>query len=112
MLIGLCGSTCAGKSTVAEYLIDKEGFVPIRVNKIKPDGAVKSTVGGLSTQRGETFSSLEDLLVFVTTHWNGRWIITRIDTEYLLDMLQRRPFFLLVYVDAPVSLRWKRFLDV
>lgn len=56
-----------------------------------------------------TFSTTEDLLDFVTKRWRERWVTTDIYTESILDKLLRRPFFILVSVDAPVSVRWRRF---
>jgi dCMP deaminase len=51
------------------------------------------------------------LIEFVTKRWEERWIITNIWDHLTLEQFLLRPFFLLVSVDAPVSLRWKRFSD-
>lgn len=56
-----------------------------------------------------TFRSVGDLLEFVTRQWRERWVTTDIHTEIILDQLVRRPFFILISVDAPVSVRWRRF---
>jgi dCMP deaminase len=56
-----------------------------------------------------TFQTTEDLLIFVTKRWRERWVTTDIHTELILDQLLRRPFFILISVDAPVSVRWRRF---
>jgi dCMP deaminase len=61
------------------------------------------------TTKEHTFYTTEDLLDFVTKRWRERWVTTDIHTESILDKLLRRPFFILVSVDAPVSVRWKRF---
>jgi len=45
----------------------------------------------------------------VTKRWREHWVITDIYSESVLDILLRRPFFILISVDAPVSVRWKRF---
>lgn len=55
------------------------------------------------------FHTTEDLLEFVTRRWRERWVTTDIHTESILDQLLRRPFFILISVDAPVSVRWRRF---
>lgn len=47
----------------------------------------------------------------VTLRWRERWVTTDIWDDSVVDALLRRPFFLLVSVDAPVSVRWKRFTD-
>jgi dCMP deaminase len=55
------------------------------------------------------FEHAEALLDFVTKRWRERWVTTDIWDESVLDILQKRPFFLLISVDAPVSVRWERF---
>lgn len=85
--------------------IEEEGLISTRtppqfngiVRKPKPDPTTY------------TFDTTEDLLEFVTKQWRERWVITDIHTESILDRLVSRPFFILVSVDAPVSVRWRRF---
>jgi dCMP deaminase len=57
------------------------------------------------------FADVDALLDFVTLRWKERWVTTDIWDDEVVDALLRRPFFLLVSVDAPVSVRWKRFTD-
>lgn len=57
------------------------------------------------------FENVDLLLEFVTKRWRECWVTTDIWDGATLDRLIQRPFFLLVSVDAPVSLRWKRFTD-
>lgn len=72
---------------------------------------------GLSQQSNGTengsqdhiFGTVDDLLDFVTKQWRERWVMTDISNEGILDALLRRPFFILVSVDAPVTLRWRRY---
>ena len=58
-----------------------------------------------------TFSNVDSLLGFVTLRWRENWVTTDIWDDKVVDALLRRPFFLLVSVDAPVSVRWQRFRD-
>lgn len=55
------------------------------------------------------FSDVDSLLDFVTLRWRERWVTTDIWDDEVVDALCRRPFFLLISVDAPVSVRWQRF---
>ncbi|KIH86696.1 dCMP deaminase [Sporothrix brasiliensis 5110] len=108
MLIGICGSICAGKSTVAQYLVERHGFtrLSIRANAggdTGPDVASSSSPGSQTT-----FATAEELLDFVTLRWRGRWVTTDVASEPVLDIFGRRPFFLLISVDAPVAVRWRR----
>ncbi|KAI0420672.1 cytidine deaminase-like protein [Xylaria grammica] len=138
MLIGICGAKCAGKRTVAQYLVEHHGFKKLHIEQRKPgrvqngiplepgvNGAqaaserdTNSTEGTASAHAlrpknaaarpSHTFASEGDLLDFVTKHWRSRWVTTDIHSEAVLDALSRRPFFILISVDAPVTVRWRR----
>lgn len=117
MLIGLCGSILAGKQSVAAYLVEKEGFSRLRLAPASscissPSSSAPDTrdwqpslVGALNSK---VFSSVEELVDFITKRWQQRWVTTDIWDEEVLEKLLRRPSFLLVSVDAPLSLRWHR----
>ena len=68
-------------------------------------------LNGVAAFRERSFSNVDALLEFVTKHWKQRWITTDIWNEQVLENLLRRPSFILVSVDAPVSLRWQRFRE-
>ncbi|ORY03135.1 cytidine deaminase-like protein [Clohesyomyces aquaticus] len=75
------------------------------VEKSANDAHVPST-----DAEGEfTFPNVDALLEFVTLRWQEPWVTTDVWDEGVVDALLRRPFFLLVSVDAPVSVRWQRF---
>ncbi|RAO71800.1 uncharacterized protein BHQ10_007812 [Talaromyces amestolkiae] len=122
MLIGICGGICAGKHAIAEYLIREQGFEllqlatknPLHISNESKDPVrlEDSEREGLPSRKDETvFETVDSLLEFVTKQWTGRWVTTDIWDHTTLDRLLQRPFFLLVSVDAPVSLRWQRFRD-
>ncbi|KAJ5585353.1 Cytidine deaminase [Penicillium hispanicum] len=122
MLIGLCGGICAGKHAIAEYLIQHQGFQllelaskPVYHLADEPDDDLRLQASEVK-KNGEpqsefVFDSADLLLDFVTKRWQERWVTTDIADGGTLDKFTLRPFFLLVSVDAPVSLRWKRFSD-
>ncbi|CAK7223454.1 Deoxycytidine monophosphate (dCMP) deaminase [Sporothrix curviconia] len=111
MLIGICGSICAGKSTVAQYLVERHGF---RRLSIRPDDAATAAAASTAStapsdpSTATTFASAEAMLDFVTLRWRDRYVTTDIASEAVLDVFSRRPFFLLISVDAPVAVRWRR----
>ncbi|KAK0728643.1 cytidine deaminase-like protein [Lasiosphaeria miniovina] len=123
MFIGICGSICAGKTTIAQYLVDHHGFTrlhlgsstggegthapPSKEAAAAAAGPVSSKANGGGEE--EVFATADELLDLVTARWRDRWVTTDIPSEAVLDMYSRRPFFLLVSVDAPVGLRWRRF---
>ncbi|KAJ6140440.1 histidine biosynthesis bifunctional protein hisB [Penicillium chermesinum] len=122
MLIGLCGGICAGKHAIAEYLIHSQGFQRLELNPKPPTYFGDEPGDNLRLQASDirknedspphlAFETADALLDFVTKRWQERWVTTDIADTATLDRFVLRPFFLLVSVDAPVSLRWKRFTD-
>ncbi|KAG9190420.1 dCMP deaminase [Alternaria panax] len=120
MLVGLCGGKhpiCAGKSSIASYLVDEHHFTRLRLARTAatpPDekSALNTRVPSpaqSSAESAPTFHDIDALLEFVTLRWRERFVTTDIWDETVVDALMRRPFFLLVSVDAPVSVRWQRF---
>ncbi|KAI9875716.1 MAG: Deoxycytidine monophosphate (dCMP) deaminase [Pleopsidium flavum] len=122
MLLGLCGGICAGKHSVADYLVSRHGFQKLYlartvstplVEKLATQARIPEhdQVDGDRVAEHQIFSTVDSLVDFVTTRWSERWVTTDIWDECVLETLQRRPFFILVSVDAPVSIRWKRFTE-
>ncbi|EFX03626.1 deoxycytidylate deaminase [Grosmannia clavigera kw1407] len=105
MLIGICGSICAGKSTVAQYLVECHGFTRLYIGC---EGSAADASPVSSTSSPTVFPSAGTLLDFVTTRWRERWVTTDVAGEATLDVLVGRPFFLLISVDAPLAVRWRR----
>ncbi|BDD63805.1 hypothetical protein MAP00_008665 [Monascus purpureus] len=120
MLIGLCGGICAGKHAIAEYLIQHQNFQLLKLNDNNYPRVADEPDDDLRLQASEirrvqspefVFENIDSLIEFVTKRWRERWVTTDIWDANTSDRLLQRPFFLLVSVDAPVSLRWKRFSD-
>ncbi|KAI9688834.1 MAG: Deoxycytidine monophosphate (dCMP) deaminase [Bathelium mastoideum] len=115
MLIGLCGGICAGKHSVEDSLVEKHDFQRISLARAVSTPAVEKTASDVrlpqpsAANAAHTFKDVDELLEFVTKRWQERWVTTDIWDETSLDSLLRRPFFLLVSVEAPVSVRWQRF---
>ncbi|KAL1595284.1 Deoxycytidine monophosphate (dCMP) deaminase [Paraconiothyrium brasiliense] len=110
---------CAGKSSIASYLVEEHHFKRIRLARTAPTPTVEKSASDVHVPPAEpspidaqyTFSNVDTLLEFVTLRWREHWVTTDIWDEKVVDALIRRPFFLLVSVDAPVSVRWQRFKD-
>jgi dCMP deaminase len=109
-------------------LVDHHGFTQLylrsEANATNDDASTESVVDGMAgLMKGDGpdtshptratkvrhFSTPEALLDFVTKHWRDRWVTTDIPSEDVLDMYSRRPFFLLISVDAPLTVRWRRY---
>jgi dCMP deaminase len=110
---------CAGKSSIASYLVDKHEFKRLRLARTASTPAVEKSASNVHVPPPEaspvnaeyTFPDASALLDFVTLRWRERWVTTDIWDESVVDAFLKRPFFLLISVDAPVSVRWQRFKD-
>ena len=98
MLIGLVGPDFAGKEQVIEFLVHFHGFTPM-------------SLGGGDAKRKnlKEFGSATEALDFVMERWREHFVLTGIETASDWKVLKKRPFFLLVCVDAPVSERYLRY---
>ncbi|KAF5385236.1 hypothetical protein D9615_001284 [Tricholomella constricta] len=54
------------------------------------------------------FPSAPELLKYATMNWRQNFVTTDLRTRDLVKMFVRRPFFMLVSVDAPLSTRFLR----
>jgi dCMP deaminase len=126
MFVGIAGPICAGKRTTAEYLVAQHGFTRLRLRlganahdalgTTCPDQDVHGLSNGLkmlsvtADGNGDVwFSSMADMAEFVTKRWQEHFVTVDIRTEADLQVIEKRPFFLLISVDAPVTVRWNRF---
>lgn len=101
LIVGIC----AGKNSVADYLMENLGF--IRLHLAQQWSSPRGDEERNSEER--SFDCVQSLLDFVTKRWQQHWVTTDVWNEEVLEKLLRRPSFILVSVDAPVSLRWRRF---
>lgn len=54
------------------------------------------------------FSSPEQLLVYITKNWRENFVTVDLRTKELVESFIKRPFFMLVSVDAPLMQRFER----
>lgn len=88
MLIGLAGPSQAGKNSIIEYLKENHSF-----EQLYP----------------QSYACLSDLVDYCTEQWQCNHVITELEKFKDISGLLKRPFFLLVSVDAPPLLRYGRF---
>lgn len=122
---------CAGKTEVARYLVTAHNFTALGI--ARPSSC--QIEAGVSTIHEEVieatsppetgnpsssayvvapehvFLDADALLDFVTKRWRVRFVTTDIWNESVLDVVYKRPLFMLVSVDAPVFVRWGRFVQ-
>ncbi|KAI9512499.1 cytidine deaminase-like protein [Russula earlei] len=54
------------------------------------------------------FTSAEELLAHVTKNWCQNFVTQDLRTEQTIQMFIKRPFFMLISIDAPISDRFRR----
>lgn len=107
MLIAISGTLSAGKTEVARYLTF-QGFRPVAIKEAS-NGSVKHSRYGKLELEVEEFSDFDALLDYVTANWRSHFVISHINDMDMLRMLQKRPFFLHISIDAPINLRYQRY---
>lgn len=50
------------------------------------------------------------MLDYATRSWRSNFVTTSLRTKEQLEVFAKRPFFLLLSVDAPLMTRWRRHL--
>ncbi|KAJ1858652.1 Deoxycytidine monophosphate (dCMP) deaminase [Coemansia sp. RSA 1822] len=100
MFIVVIGTKASGKEAVAKQLVQALGFTRLYLDA---DSQVDDDTDGKTT-----FNSAKDILKFVTPRWRTNYVTTNVTTPVDLYLVWKRPFVLVVGIDAPVSLRYKR----
>lgn len=54
------------------------------------------------------FDSESQMLDYVTLHWSKNFVTTDLNNTDVLDKFIKRPWFMLIAVDAPMLQRFKR----
>ncbi|KAI7115246.1 hypothetical protein KC324_g19167, partial [Hortaea werneckii] len=121
MLIGICGGICAGKHSIQDFLVQEHHFSPLHLSRAETPGIEKSASGSTvpngdssqpnGTSNSQTFATAEALVDHATKNWQVNFVTTSIYDETIVEALAHRPFFILVHIDAPISIRWQRFRD-
>ena len=118
LIIGLTGKNCAGKGTVAEYLVRK-GFVYYSLSDIIREELTKM---GKEHSRGNMINSGNELrkefgpgVLAIKTNEkiknkNQNFAIDSIRSPFEVKELRKNKGFFLVNVDAPLEIRFKRML--
>lgn len=135
MFIGIAGPICSGKRTIANFLITKHNFTRLRLrdatdkttssdesdalNTSAPTPPVddihdlSNAIQSIQVKGNENeevwFESMGEMVDYVTKRWRENFVTVDIWTEEDLEIVAKRPFFLLISVDAPIAVRWKRF---
>jgi dCMP deaminase len=86
-----------------------ESFLAMNSPTTPAVSSLSSTLTELPPPEQEvTFSSSKEMLDYATRNWRENFVTTDIVQKEVIEEFAIRPFFLLVNVDAPVLVRFKR----
>nr|OQO18896.1 hypothetical protein B0A51_13658 [Rachicladosporium sp. CCFEE 5018] len=115
MLVGICGSICSGRHTIQNYLAKEYDFQRLSIEPSTPASGQPSLPELHETTNrppSKSFPTVEALLDFATQNWQTNFVTTSIHTTATATILSHRPFFLLLHIDAPASMRYARYLSL
>jgi dCMP deaminase len=115
MFLAIIGTSCSGKKSVQDYLIQK-GFISLHLRRFGSSFAPDmNSTRGLHTDSDTEddwsidFESPADMLEYATLNWKKNLVTTSLSgSSEELSPFIKRPFFLLVRMDAPILTRWRR----
>lgn len=131
MFIGIAGPICSGKRTIANFLISNYNFTRLHLRQVEHCSSSNDDFTGVCTpaplleddihsltngfkdvhvsHRDVWFTSMSEMADYVTVRWRENFVTVDIWTEDDLEIIVKRPFFMLISVDAPLTVRWTRF---
>ena len=116
MIIGLTGSFCGGKDTVAEYLVGEKGFIHYSLSDILREELRKQKKKITRTnlqkfandlRENEGNSALAERTLKKIKKGKN-YIVTSIRHPDEVSALMQNPDFVMVKVDAPIRIRFER----
>ncbi|MDR3256448.1 MAG: AAA family ATPase [Endomicrobium sp.] len=116
MIIGLTGSYCSGKDTVADYIVKKHNYkhyslsdVIREIMKEKDIEPTRENLIAFGTKlREENGNGILAKKVLEKIGLNGKCCITSIRHSDEVKELNKRKDFILINIDAPQSVRFER----
>ncbi|KAF9373813.1 Deoxycytidine monophosphate (dCMP) deaminase [Podila verticillata] len=113
MFIGIVGPACSGKHEVANLLTIHYGFVQLGLKCDSSEGATRARSRSLARTGlpHKDFDTIEQMLDYVTLHWMDHYVTCDVHTVQGISILRKRPFFLLLSVESPMMMRYRRCVD-
>lgn len=96
VVVGLTGPTGCGKHTVASILSEKYDFIPVNIEERQENEKINRK------------DALKEVYEMMMKSWKSDMVIVGFESLEELAPFRSRPFFLLISVDAPLSVRWGR----
>lgn len=108
MFVGITGPRFAGKHTVAKWLVSGHGFKLLSLRKENPHKFNRNLRNPHKELDALEFETPEEILQHVTENYSESFVTCDIHSSHILKVYRKRPFFLLLAVDGPVTIRYQR----
>lgn len=107
MLVVLIGPQSSGRSSIADYLVASEGFTHVTIGDSRPPAKCVNS----RAKDPLAFSSAGRFLDFATLNWRNHYVTTHALTRDEAQSFRKRPWVLLVSVEAPLLWRFERHVQ-
>ncbi|KZT05841.1 uncharacterized protein LAESUDRAFT_737177 [Laetiporus sulphureus 93-53] len=108
MFIAIIGTRSSGRSTLESYLVELKGFTPVRLEPESPASDTPASDTDLYRCNPLSFSTPTELLDHVTRNWRTDFVTVDLVSKDVLESFAKRPFFVVINVDAPLHIRFER----
>jgi len=116
MIVGVTGFFAAGKDTVADYLVERKGFAHLSLSdiireRLRQEGrevTIENLTETGNEMRRRGGPGVLAQMAIARMGPTARAVVTSIRHPAEVEALRRRADFALLFVDAPVALRYER----
>lgn len=119
MLVILLGPNCSGKDTIASHLANTHSFTRVYLASQLSESSDPSSLDKDRSEAGSsskaaaeasslTFDTPTAFLDYATLHWRQHFVTTIRLSKKHLEAFRKRPWVLLVNVEAPLTWRFAR----
>ncbi|KAF9919275.1 Deoxycytidine monophosphate (dCMP) deaminase [Lobosporangium transversale] len=114
MFIGIVGPSCSGKHEVMDLLTRVYDFKKLYLKSAVSNRALHTGQGSNTARiqdpmsQSAEFDTIEAMLSFVTLNWMNHYVTCDVNTVHGISILCKRPFFLLLSVESPMMMRYRR----
>ncbi|KAF9927333.1 Deoxycytidine monophosphate (dCMP) deaminase [Modicella reniformis] len=118
MFVGIVGPTCSGKHEIMNLLVSVYGFTPLFLRSDTTTTLSSSSIHfhaknhhgeqGYPIDRSQEFDTISVMLDYVTLNWMNHFVTCNVSTVEGISELCKRPFFLILSVESPIMVRYRR----
>lgn len=104
-LIAILGPPASGKRLLASHLCTNYDYIHCHID---PSSTTPPPSSADVTSRSLVFGNSSELLSHATKQWRRNFVTVDLRERVKLDEFAKRPFVVVVDVQAPLGIRWSR----